>query len=97
MSLVACSECAKQISDKAAACPHCGAPIARPLEQTVTTQATSKRFKVQELAAIVTFIVGALVAIVAETNGPRLFGAILMAGSLVLYISARIGAWWHSG
>lgn len=26
MALVACAECAKEVSDKAAACPHCGAP-----------------------------------------------------------------------
>lgn len=29
MALIACSECNKQISDKAAACPHCGAPVSR--------------------------------------------------------------------
>jgi hypothetical protein len=27
MALVNCSECAREISDKAAACPHCGIPI----------------------------------------------------------------------
>lgn len=97
MSLVACSECSHQVSDKAASCPHCGAPIARPLEQTVTTQATSKKFKLQEFAAVVIFIIGMVIAIVVETNGPRLFGAVLMAGSIGLYISARIRAWWHSG
>lgn len=26
MALRACSECSKEISDKAATCPHCGAP-----------------------------------------------------------------------
>lgn len=28
MAMVNCSECGKEISDKAAACPHCGAPTA---------------------------------------------------------------------
>lgn len=28
MAMVDCSECGKEISDKAAACPHCGAPQA---------------------------------------------------------------------
>lgn len=28
MALIACSECSKEISDKAATCPHCGAPVA---------------------------------------------------------------------
>ncbi|MBD9583585.1 zinc ribbon domain-containing protein [Delftia sp. DLF01] len=28
MALIACEECGKMVSDKAAACPQCGAPIA---------------------------------------------------------------------
>lgn len=27
MALIACAECGKEISDKAAACPGCGAPV----------------------------------------------------------------------
>jgi hypothetical protein len=27
MALISCSECRGQVSDKAAACPHCGAPV----------------------------------------------------------------------
>ena len=27
MSLIKCSECGKEISDKAKVCPNCGAPI----------------------------------------------------------------------
>ena len=27
MALIECSECGKQVSDKASSCPHCGAPI----------------------------------------------------------------------
>lgn len=27
MALIPCSECKKEISDKASACPHCGAPV----------------------------------------------------------------------
>lgn len=27
MALIACTECAGQVSDKAGACPHCGAPV----------------------------------------------------------------------
>jgi len=30
MALVNCSECGKQISDKAATCPQCGAPVITP-------------------------------------------------------------------
>lgn len=42
MALIACRECGRQISDQAAACPHCGcpmtAPSAGPLHSTVPVQ-----------------------------------------------------------
>ena len=30
MSLIKCSECGKEISDKATACVHCGCPVSKP-------------------------------------------------------------------
>ena len=30
MALIKCAECSKEVSDKAAACPGCGAPVAPP-------------------------------------------------------------------
>lgn len=30
MALIKCSECGRKVSEKAAACPNCGAPIASP-------------------------------------------------------------------
>lgn len=35
MSMIACPECGKEISDKAASCPGCGAPIAGQQETVV--------------------------------------------------------------
>jgi predicted RNA-binding Zn-ribbon protein involved in translation (DUF1610 family) len=35
MALIKCSECAKEVSDKAAACPNCGAPL-NPRPESVT-------------------------------------------------------------
>ena len=29
MAVIKCSECRKKISDKAQACPHCGAPVVK--------------------------------------------------------------------
>ncbi|PCQ44939.1 zinc-ribbon domain-containing protein [Citrobacter freundii] len=29
MALIKCKECGEQVSDKAASCPKCGAPIAK--------------------------------------------------------------------
>jgi zinc-ribbon domain len=33
MALIACSECGKEISDKATACPNCGVPIKKTVEK----------------------------------------------------------------
>ncbi|MCH1982714.1 zinc ribbon domain-containing protein [Ruminococcus sp. OA3] len=36
MALIKCSECGKEISDKAAACPNCGCPVEQQAEQSVS-------------------------------------------------------------
>lgn len=40
MALINCFECGKQISDKATACPNCGAPIEKVLEQKADSSET---------------------------------------------------------
>lgn len=35
MAIVFCQECRKEISDKAQACPHCGAPLALAAEKPI--------------------------------------------------------------
>lgn len=35
MALITCPECGKEISDKAQACPNCGAPINTPIEEKI--------------------------------------------------------------
>lgn len=30
MALIQCTECGKEVSDKAGKCPHCGGPIENP-------------------------------------------------------------------
>ncbi len=45
MALVSCSECGMSMSDRAAACPHCGAPNSQPTgsQPASQTQAPTKR------------------------------------------------------
>jgi len=43
MTIVACSECAHQVSNQAAACPNCGAPIATPAAHPKPRTKTSIR------------------------------------------------------
>lgn len=43
MALIACSECGKQVSDKATACPSCGCPVAASLSyQPISALETPK-------------------------------------------------------
>jgi DNA-directed RNA polymerase subunit RPC12/RpoP len=45
MALIQCSECHKQISDRAAACPHCGAPVLLAPRPTPAADATARPSK----------------------------------------------------
>ncbi|MGV0036567.1 MAG: zinc-ribbon domain-containing protein [Candidatus Azotimanducaceae bacterium WSBS_2022_MAG_OTU7] len=64
MTLISCGECNHEVSDKAEACPKCGAPIAAAREavaagtQVKTVQETSKKFKLQTLISVSLIIIG---------------------------------------
>jgi hypothetical protein len=45
MALVNCPECAREVSDKAKACPHCGAPVSAA---PVLIEQTGKRLKLYQ-------------------------------------------------
>ena len=52
MALIKCGECGKEVSDKAASCPGCGAPIAEPSTREKNLGAreeTPKEIGVQEV------------------------------------------------
>ena len=40
MALIKCPECGKEISDKAAACPHCGLPLSKEIAHVQTEDAS---------------------------------------------------------
>lgn len=35
MALIKCKECGDQVSDKAASCPKCGAPVAKKKQRSI--------------------------------------------------------------
>jgi hypothetical protein len=47
MSLIPCSECGKSISDRAIACPQCGAPTARGVNPAMPYRGTRWRTKAE--------------------------------------------------
>jgi len=96
MALIACTECNSQISDKAAACPKCGAPTSSK-KGVVTTQQTSKVFKIFQIVGVLMVIAGVVNCSGTPTGGDP-FGTVgLLLLGLVVFIGARIGAWWRNG
>ena len=82
MALTSCSECGHQVSDRAAACPHCGAPMhalasgppARNREIVIIER------KSVGLAVILTVIFGPLGMLYSTVSG----GLVMMAVSFVV-------------
>ena len=103
MALVKCSECGKQVSDKASACPGCGAPISAAGAGTPiqTMQKTSKKLKAQQLLAGVFFTFGIFAIIfngvyASHENTSMSTGVIIFfVIGLIWYISVKMRIWWH--
>ena len=104
MPLVDCSECGKQVSDKASSCPHCGNPMSEKAPTAhvetraggaVTTETTGKAFKLWQAIGAGIFLLGLVsCAYVGQlSSGPI---ALMLIGSAI-YIASGIGAWWKHG
>ncbi|MBA7514792.1 hypothetical protein ES705_06827 [subsurface metagenome] len=103
MALTKCSECGREVSDKATACPGCGAPIATVSVgvPTQTIEQTSKRLKAQYAIAGIIFFVGLVWLIfgaiyAANTNqAVSPIPIILVAVASIWGIATKIRIWWH--
>lgn len=104
MALISCSECNQEVSDKAEACPKCGAPIASAREtiaagtQINTIQETSKKFKLQTLISVSLIIIGFIWLILVSNNPqsePSSAPGLLIFIGFVWYIINRFRIWWH--
>lgn len=58
MALIHCSECGKQVSDKASACPACGNPMGTPIRETVQQGGTFCRNCNMQVTPVVTSVGG---------------------------------------
>ncbi|MCL4403895.1 zinc-ribbon domain-containing protein [Patescibacteria group bacterium] len=102
MALIKCSECSKEISDKAITCPFCGNPInnvpaqvknnpTQPLK--IEPELTSKRWKIVKIVAWIVMIVG-IIVMMPGGNASLGLGFIIAAIGLIALIVAYIGAWY---
>lgn len=106
MALIKCEECGREVSEKASACPGCGAPVGGEDRQPVVVEQTAKHWKGHILAGLGTAIVGLVIAVIAPLVGtpPRghmdagmVLGVVMLLGGILWFIGAAIGAWWHHG
>ncbi len=100
MALIDCPECGKRVSEKAASCPNCGCPIAQEKEQprrpVQTVEQTGKTYKACQLLGILLIVHGGFVGCGASGADPDVAfgGAVVAFLGLMLFLAARIGAWW---
>ncbi len=101
MSLIKCSECGKEISDKAESCPNCGNPVINASESVfkeapvVTIQQTYKKWKAVKLISWIVVIIG-IMSLGGSEAGKALGGMLIFFGIIGLIV-AKMGKWWTTG
>jgi hypothetical protein len=103
MALIKCPECSGDISDKAAACPHCGYPIGRTAQGAGPVQVIEKTGRGWKAVRVLGWllIVGGVLIVRAGRATPHAGRAPVgwwIAGSgLACLITSKAGAWWYHG
>jgi hypothetical protein len=67
MSLIKCSECGKEVSDKAATCPNCGNPmngVNKTLVQIDSAPSKRRKFRIWFLIFAPMFFIGLILAMI---------------------------------
>lgn len=87
MALISCSECGKDVSDKAASCPNCSAPISGAISVSLNPKShveiTRTGGKWEGIGFI--FVVIGLITAIAGQG----FGGLLMTVGFVIFIIGR--------
>ena len=87
MALIACADCGREVSSEASACPQCGRRIG-----SQGVELTEKRWKALTAIGAVLLFCGIISVTVS-------FEACLVVTglSVVVLVTARLGAWWTRG
>jgi DNA-directed RNA polymerase subunit RPC12/RpoP len=89
MALIKCLECGKDVSDKAAACPGCGAPLLSAAGARVTADKTPVRvvragWRWEAIGALL--VIGGLITAIAGAGG---FGWFVLIIGFVIFVIGR--------
>lgn len=95
MSLIKCTECGKEISDHAGACPSCGNPIHQNVTpaQKIEIVGTSKKWKWTTVIGVIFLFIAFLQ--LASSSIAGCFGFLFLA--FIFIMIGNIGAWWTNG
>jgi len=103
MALMNCPDCARDVSDKAATCPHCGYPIGPPARASGSVQVIEKigrRWKAVRVAGWVLIVAGVVVLRAGRAthgSGRAPLGWWLAGAGVGCLLTSRAGAWWYHG
>lgn len=90
MALIRCSDCDRQVSDRAASCPGCGAPIATPVETVLISSKShanvTRTGAKWEGIGFVLIVLGMLVGMAASPPLSTLGGTTAAIGFVVFII-----------
>jgi hypothetical protein len=91
MALIKCSECGKDVSDKATACPNCGAPPlerrrARHRRDNTPVRVVRAGWRWEAIGALL--VIGGLIAAIAGASSEWL---VLIVGFVIFIVGRVIG------
>jgi hypothetical protein len=84
MTLMQCSECTGQVSERAAACPHCGAPVRA--EPAPPPQRVKRSGGTWEAVGALLIIGGMLVAMASDGPAATIAGFAVAGGFLIFLV-----------
>ena len=89
MALITCPECKKQVSDKAAACPSCGAPIRPVTDKPARVERTGARWEGWGTAMILVGVVSSCAGASNASGTAMSIGSLLLIVGFVVFIVGR--------
>lgn len=104
MTMINCSECNHQVSDRAASCPNCGNPVSSvgDIKSTgtplTTVQETSKHLKKHIIFSVLILLIGIVWFIgIIQTGSTSMspIPSLLIFLGMAWFVCTRIRIWWH--
>ncbi len=103
MALTKCPECSGDVSDKAAACPHCGypfVPTAKDPRSALVIERTGKGWKAVRALGWLLILVG--LAVLMEKRAANDFRGVALGwwiggAGVACLVTSKAGAWWCHG